>query len=116
EHLVAAQIAHLSGENTVIRYFPYFRNREAGHRGLVGGSGKVIFEALCTVSSSHAHLVLSPKQSHVSDSLHRNFPAQVVPFHYEYIRPVRHGFTSMVSTPGLINPGGMEYLLPPAIE
>lgn len=34
--VVAAQVAHFSGENTLIRYFPYFRDREAGHRGLVG--------------------------------------------------------------------------------
>lgn len=34
--VVAAQIAHLGGENTVIRYFPYFRDRANGHRGLFG--------------------------------------------------------------------------------
>ncbi|MBK8581649.1 MAG: hypothetical protein IPL86_07390 [Flavobacteriales bacterium] len=33
--VVAAQIAHL-GENTVIRYFPYFRDKVNGHRGLFG--------------------------------------------------------------------------------
>jgi O-antigen/teichoic acid export membrane protein len=34
--VVAAQIAHLGGENTVIRYFPYFRDKVNGHRGLFG--------------------------------------------------------------------------------
>ncbi len=34
--VVAAQIAHLGGENTVIRYFPYFRDKANGHRGLFG--------------------------------------------------------------------------------
>ncbi len=34
--VVAAQIAHLGGENTVIRYFPYFRDKANGHRGIFG--------------------------------------------------------------------------------
>ncbi|HRO40654.1 MAG TPA: oligosaccharide flippase family protein [Flavobacteriales bacterium] len=34
--VVAAQVAHLGGENTVIRYFPYFRDKANGHRGLFG--------------------------------------------------------------------------------
>ena len=34
--VVAAQIAHFGGENTVIRYFPYFRDKVNGHRGLFG--------------------------------------------------------------------------------
>ncbi len=34
--VVAAQIAHLGGESTVIRYFPYFRDKANGHRGLFG--------------------------------------------------------------------------------
>ncbi len=34
--VVAAQIAHFGGENTVIRYFPYFRDKANGHRGLFG--------------------------------------------------------------------------------
>lgn len=34
--VVAAQVAHFGGENTVIRYFPYFRDKVNGHRGLFG--------------------------------------------------------------------------------
>lgn len=34
--VVAAQVAHLGGENTAIRYFPYFRGRGHDHRGLFG--------------------------------------------------------------------------------
>lgn len=34
--VVAAQVAHLGGENTVIRYFPYFRGKGHDHRGLFG--------------------------------------------------------------------------------
>lgn len=34
--VVAAQVASLGGEATVIRYFPYFRDKDNGHRGLFG--------------------------------------------------------------------------------
>lgn len=34
--VVMAQVAHLGSENTVIRYFPYFRDKANGHRGLFG--------------------------------------------------------------------------------
>jgi len=34
--IVAAQVAQLGGEATVIRYFPYFRDKANGHRGLFG--------------------------------------------------------------------------------
>lgn len=34
--VVVAQVAHLGGENTLMRYFPYFRNKADGHRGLFG--------------------------------------------------------------------------------
>jgi O-antigen/teichoic acid export membrane protein len=33
---IAAQVAQLGAENTVIRYFPYFRDPARGHRGLLG--------------------------------------------------------------------------------
>ncbi|MBK7384394.1 MAG: polysaccharide biosynthesis C-terminal domain-containing protein [Flavobacteriales bacterium] len=33
---IAAQVAQLGAENTVIRYFPYFRDPERKHRGLLG--------------------------------------------------------------------------------
>ena len=33
---IAAQVAQLGAENTVIRYFPYFRDPEKDHRGLLG--------------------------------------------------------------------------------
>lgn len=34
--VVAAQAAHFGGEAIVIRYFPYFRDKAMGHRGLFG--------------------------------------------------------------------------------
>jgi O-antigen/teichoic acid export membrane protein len=34
--VVAAQTAQFGGENTVIRYFPWFRDKASGHRGLFG--------------------------------------------------------------------------------
>lgn len=46
--IVAAQVAHLGLESTVIRYFPYFRDRERRHKGLfrvvlvIGGLGAVV--------------------------------------------------------------------------
>lgn len=51
--VVAAQIAHLGGENTVIRYFPYFRDRANGHRGLFG-----LILGVATVGGLLAMLVL----------------------------------------------------------
>ncbi|MFN6115286.1 MAG: lipopolysaccharide biosynthesis protein, partial [Flavobacteriales bacterium] len=33
---IAAQLAQLGAENTVIRYFPYFRDADRKHRGLLG--------------------------------------------------------------------------------
>jgi len=33
---IAAQVAQLGAENTVIRYFPYFRDPDREHRGLLG--------------------------------------------------------------------------------
>ncbi|MBK8499436.1 MAG: hypothetical protein IPL52_11635 [Flavobacteriales bacterium] len=34
--IMTAQVAQLGAENTVIRYFPYFRSPERAHRGLLG--------------------------------------------------------------------------------
>lgn len=34
--VIVSYVAHLGGENTVIRYFPYFRDKAEGHRGLFG--------------------------------------------------------------------------------
>lgn len=34
--IMAAQVAQLGAENTVIRYFPYFRSTDRDHRGLLG--------------------------------------------------------------------------------
>ena len=34
--LTEAQIAQFGGEATVIRYFPYFRDKANGHRGFFG--------------------------------------------------------------------------------
>ena len=33
---IAAQVAQLGAENTVIRYFPYFRDPQRAHRGMLG--------------------------------------------------------------------------------
>ena len=33
---IAAQMAQFGGENTVIRYFPYFRDPTRAHRGILG--------------------------------------------------------------------------------
>ena len=33
---IAAQVAQLGMENTVIRFFPYFRDAQRKHRGLLG--------------------------------------------------------------------------------
>lgn len=52
--VVAAQIAHFGGENTVIRYFPYFRDRENGHRGLFG-----LVLTVATVGGFLAMLILA---------------------------------------------------------
>ncbi|MBS1942572.1 MAG: oligosaccharide flippase family protein [Bacteroidetes bacterium] len=51
--VVAAQVAHLGGEATVIRYFPYFRDKANGHRGLFG-----LILAVATVGGLLAVLVL----------------------------------------------------------
>lgn len=51
--VVAAQIAHFGGENTVIRYFPYFRDKVNGHRGLFG-----LALGVATVGAFIAMLVL----------------------------------------------------------
>ncbi|MGB3868001.1 MAG: polysaccharide biosynthesis C-terminal domain-containing protein [Flavobacteriales bacterium] len=51
--VVAAQIAHFGGENTVIRYFPYFRDKLNGHRGLFG-----LALGVATVGAFIAMLVL----------------------------------------------------------
>lgn len=34
--VIAAQVAQFGGESTIIRYFPYFKDRSRGHRGLFG--------------------------------------------------------------------------------
>jgi O-antigen/teichoic acid export membrane protein len=51
--VVAAQVAHLGGEATVIRYFPYFRDKANGHRGLFG-----LILAVATAGGLLAVLVL----------------------------------------------------------
>ncbi|HRO98459.1 MAG TPA: oligosaccharide flippase family protein [Flavobacteriales bacterium] len=51
--VVAAQIAHFGGENTVIRYFPYFGDKVNGHRGLFG-----LALGVATVGAFIAMLVL----------------------------------------------------------
>lgn len=51
--VVAAQIAHFGGEATVIRYFPWFRDKESGHRGLFG-----LALAVATAGAFAACLVL----------------------------------------------------------
>lgn len=51
--VVVAQVAHFGGENTVIRYFPYFRDKAAGHRGLFG-----FILALATIGGILAMLAL----------------------------------------------------------
>lgn len=52
--VVAAQVAHLGGEGTVIRYFPYFRDKANGHRGLFG-----LILCVATVGGLIAMLVLA---------------------------------------------------------
>ncbi len=52
--VVAAQVAHLGGEGTVIRYFPYFRDRANGHRGFFG-----LILGVATVGGLFAMLVLA---------------------------------------------------------
>lgn len=52
--VVAAQIAHLGGESTVIRYFPYFRDKASGHRGFFG-----LILSVATVGGLIAMLVLA---------------------------------------------------------
>ena len=42
---MAAQVAQLGAENTIIRYFPYFRDRERAHRGMLSG---ILLFALAT--------------------------------------------------------------------
>ncbi len=52
--VVAAQVAHLGGEGTVIRYFPYFRDRANGHRGFFS-----LILGVATVGGLFAMLVLA---------------------------------------------------------
>jgi O-antigen/teichoic acid export membrane protein len=52
---MAAQVAQLGAENTIIRYFPYFRDRERAHRGMLSG---ILLFALATGLISMALLWL----------------------------------------------------------
>lgn len=52
---MAAQVAQLGAENTIIRYFPYFRDRERAHRGMLSG---ILLFALATGLFSMALLWL----------------------------------------------------------
>jgi len=53
---MAAQVAQLGAENTIIRYFPYFRDRERAHRGMLSG---ILLFALATGLASMALLWLA---------------------------------------------------------
>ena len=55
---IAAQIAQLGAENTVIRYFPYFRDPAKDHRGLLG-----MLLLFGTAIDLLTMLVLSPRSS-----------------------------------------------------
>jgi len=60
--VVAAQIAALGGESTVIRYFPYLRDKANGHRGLFGLTLMVAtvggFIAVLILGLFHQHFAL----------------------------------------------------------
>ncbi|MBS1568348.1 MAG: oligosaccharide flippase family protein, partial [Bacteroidetes bacterium] len=78
--VVAAQIAHFGGENTVIRYFPYFRDKARGHRGLFG-----LVLGVATIGALVAMVVLGLFHEHfaqwVNDSggLYERFGLFVLP-------------------------------------
>lgn len=52
--VVAAQVAHWGGEATVIRYFPYFRDKANGHRGFFG-----LLLGIATIGAFMALLLLA---------------------------------------------------------
>ena len=57
---IAAQVAQLGAENTVIRYFPYFRDPQRAHRGLLGqlllfGTGAGLLACL-VLAAMHGYL------------------------------------------------------------
>ena len=59
---IAAQLAQLGLDNTVLRYFPYFRNKERQHNGLLGlalalGTGGAIL-AMLVLWLFHGHFAL----------------------------------------------------------
>ncbi len=60
--VVAAQVAQLGGENTIIRYFPYFRDRANDHRGLLG-----LALAVATVGMLLVLLVLGLFHERIAD-------------------------------------------------
>ena len=58
---MAAQVAQLGAENTIVRYFPYFRDPARAHRGLLGMLlvfGLVV-SGLCVLVLALAHVPLS---------------------------------------------------------
>jgi len=59
---IAAQLAQLGAENTVIRYFPYFRDADRQHRGLLG-----MLLLFGTVAGLFAALVLGVFHGMLSD-------------------------------------------------
>ncbi|MFN9323881.1 MAG: hypothetical protein ACK6A5_00665, partial [Flavobacteriales bacterium] len=59
---IAAQLAQLGAENTVIRYFPYFRDADRKHRGLLG-----MLLLFGTVAGLFAALVLGVFHGVLSD-------------------------------------------------
>lgn len=78
--VLAAQVAHFSGENTVIRYFPYFRDRQQGHRGLFG-LALIVATAGTLVCALLLFLFHDRFTAWVNDSsgLYREFGLLVVP-------------------------------------
>lgn len=60
--VITAQIAQLGAENTVVRYFPYFRDPQRGNRGLLG-----MLLVFGTAVSLLALLVLGVLHSTLSD-------------------------------------------------
>lgn len=78
--VVAAQLSQLGVENTVLRFFPYFKDAKRNHRGLLGML--VLFGALISLASMFVLAVLHPWLSEVfsdRNSLYAQYGLLVLP-------------------------------------
>ncbi|HEY0976297.1 MAG TPA: polysaccharide biosynthesis C-terminal domain-containing protein [Flavobacteriales bacterium] len=78
--MLTAQVAQLGAENTVVRYFPYFRDERTGHRGLLGML--LLFGGVASTVAALVLIVLQVPLSfafHDGNALYARFGLWVLP-------------------------------------